>query len=148
MPASYAAGVRLKILIAIAFGACVPAAGDRPDGGTCHPSPRFFATDIYPRYLDFNGCGRNACHAAAVGGGYFRLNYVLDAPVTQPNVDLWPEGWRENYYSAVQLVRCDDPLQSRLLTKPAGLSDPHPGGNTVSNLAEAQDLFRRWIPTP
>ncbi len=127
---------------------CIPATGDRPDGGPCHASPRFFASDIYPRYLDFNGCGRNACHAADVGAGYFRLAYVLNAPVNEPDVNRWPDGWRSNYYSTIQLLRCDAPTESRLLTTPAGLGDPHPAGNTVSNLAEAEDLVSRWVTLP
>ena len=142
------ADVVAALLVAILITSCVPAAGDRPDSGMCRPSPHFFASDIYPRYLDFNGCGRNGCHGVTVGSGYFRLAYVLDAPLAEPDVTRWPAGWRANYESATQLLRCDAPTESRLLATPAGLADPHPAGNTVSNLAEAQDLFRRWVTLP
>jgi hypothetical protein len=131
-----------------ALGACTLDSGMATDAGPCQASPRFFASDVWPRYLQHNSCGRSSCHAESSGFGYFRLQPALEAPPIATPLSSWPADWRANYYASVQLVRCDEPLQSLLLTTPAGQADHHPPGISVDNLAESMQLFQKWVTAP
>jgi hypothetical protein len=130
------------------LSACSVPLGATPDAGACAASPRYFVTDVWPRYLDHNGCGQSSCHAVSNGHGYYRLEPGIDPPAPTTTLDAWPEAWRDNYYASIQLLRCDAPLESRLLTTPAELADPHPAGLSVDNLAEAKQLFQAWVNAP
>src|SRR3954470_13941989 len=112
---------RVALALAGAGAACTIDAGTVPDGGACAARPDYFVSDVWPRYLEANRCASSGCHDFTDGHGYLRLR----APETPPPapgtpIDAWPIGWRENYLSALQLVRCDDPAASRLLTVPEG----------------------------
>jgi hypothetical protein len=133
---------------ALALAACTVAPGPVPARAPCQPSGSFFASNVTPRYLDRYMCGSDGCHAFADGHGYTRLRPVpLPAP-TSDDVTTWPEAWRDNYHSVTQLVRCDAPDQSRLLTVPAGEADPHTVGAVVDDIPMATRLFEQWVAAP
>jgi hypothetical protein len=119
------------------------------DAAPCAPSPGFFLSDVWSQYIRRNTCASDGCHDFATGHGYlrFRLPTPIGPEVTAP-LDTWPESWRLNYLTAIQLVRCDDPTASRLLTVPEGLADPHPPGDAVDSHDLADQLFRDWIASP
>lgn len=137
----------LVLAFAGASAACTVPAGTLPDGGPCMASPSFFAQEIWPRYLDHNSCERSSCHAASDGSGYFRLEPAPGAPPSG-TLDGWPDNWRQNYLQSIQLLDCAMPLDSLLLTTPAGLADVHPPGPSVDNLDEARQLFQEWVTAP
>lgn len=112
----------------------------------CRANPDFFVSAIWPRYLVANQCANAGCHDFARGHGYLRLRPPEQSP---PGAGLaladWPLGWRENYLSTIQLLRCDDPLESRLLTVPEGDGNLHPYGPVVRDRAEAARLVQTWV---
>ncbi len=134
--------------LALLFAGCTVDVGTTPDAGACAPSPDFFVSDVWPRYLDSNLCGNGPCHDYANGHGYLRLRPPGPAPAPGTPLDQWPLDWRENYLSTIQLLRCDAPDQSRLLTVPEGVSNLHPPGPIVRNRAEARTVIETWVGSP
>ena len=128
----------------MACAACTVNAGAPPDAGACAASPDFFVSDVSPRYLDANLCGSSGCHDFNDGHGYLRLRPLEAAPAAGTPLAAWPLGWRENYLSALQLIRCDDPLASRILTVPEGQSNLHPPGPVVLDRATAATVIETW----
>jgi hypothetical protein len=137
----------------LAFVAFVAASCSIDPGATqtavCAPSPDFFVSDVWPRYLVSNRCASGGCHAFTDGHGTLRLRDVAaDAtPTAKLSLDAWPQSWRENYLSAIQLVRCDAPLESRLLTVPEGSGNLHPPGPVVLDRQTAEDILQQWVVT-
>ena len=70
-----------------------------------------------PRYLAANRATTGGCHDFDDGHGYLRLRAPEAPPAPGTPLDRLAARWRENYLSALQLVRCDAPLESRLLTR-------------------------------
>lgn len=139
--------MRRWLAAAILSGAgCRIDVGTTPDAAPCAPAPDFFVGDIWPRYLAANQCANRGCHDFADGHGYLRLR-VPERPPPAAGLALaeWPLGWRENYLSTIQLLRCDAPASSRLLTVPEGIGNLHPPGPVVRNRAEATALVETWI---
>ena len=139
--------MRRWLAAAVLCGAgCRIDVGAAPDAAPCAATPDFYVSDIWPRYLVANQCANRACHDFSDGHGYLRLR-VPESPPPAPGtaLDEWPLGWRENYLSTIQLVRCDAPESSRLLSVPEGLGNLHPPGPVVRNRAEAAMLFRTWV---
>jgi hypothetical protein len=128
--------------------ACTVPAGARPDAGDCHPSPDYFAGSLWLPYIDANQCATSGCHAFADGHGYLRYVPPGSPPAPSTPLDEWPAAWQTNYAASIPFVRCDAPEQSRLLTVPAGLADPHPVGVRVEDVPFATTLFDDWIATP
>ena len=128
------------------FGCTVPL-GTTPDAAPCRPSTRFFASDFWLGYIDANQCATSDCHAFDGGHGYLRYKPAGDMPDPLSPIDNWPEAWRYNYYQSIQLVRCDDPLKSRLLTVPEGKGDLHPPG-MFGWPPQEEALFQQWIAAP
>jgi hypothetical protein len=116
----------------------------------CTPSPSFFISDVWPRYLVANRCDTAACHAFVGGHGTLRLRDVSSepAPAAAVALDAWPLAWRENYLSATYAFNCDSPLESRLLTIPEGIGNLHPPGPVVLDRPTAQDVMQRWMALP
>jgi hypothetical protein len=139
MPRSLAAAV-------LACAACTVSAGTTPDAAPCAARPDFFVSAVYPSYLVANQCTNRGCHDFDNGHGYLRL-HVPESPAPAPGTPLadWPVGWRENYLSTIQLLRCDAPTQSRLLTVPEGVSNLHPPGPVVLDRAVAAALMQLWV---
>lgn len=131
---------------ALVGAACTVDAGATPDAGACAARPDFFVSDIYPRYLVANQCGNGGCHDFNDGHGYLRL-HAAETPAPTPGLalDAWPIGWRENYLSTIQLVRCDAPLESRLLLVPEGAANLHPPGPVVLDRAAAAAMVQSWV---
>jgi hypothetical protein len=131
---------------ALLCAACTISNGAVPDAAPCAASPNFFVSDVYPRYLLANQCTNRGCHDFNDGHGYLRLHAPESPP---PAVGLalgdWPIGWRENYLSTIQLLRCDAPTQSRLLTVPMGVSNLHPPGPVVLDRAAAEAMVKTWV---
>ena len=124
---------------------CTVDAGTPPDAGACAANPDYFVSDVYPRYLAANQCGSSGCHDFGDGHGYLRLRAPGAAPAAGTALADWPIEWRENYLSALQLLRCDDPLQSRLLTVPEGSFNLHPPGPVVRDRATASMVVTKWV---
>lgn len=114
----------------------------------CAPSTDFFAADVYPRYFAVYRCGESQCHSFDRGHGTLRLRPPEATPALGTPLSMWPLAWRENYLSAVQLVRCDAPAASRLLTVPEGLGDLHPPGPVVRDRPGAAALIGAWVARP
>jgi hypothetical protein len=136
---------RLAMLALMTSAACTVDAGAVPDAGACAASPDYFVSDVWPRYLEANRCSTSGCHAFGDGHGYLRLRPPETAPAPGTPLAAWPLGWRENYLSALQLVRCDAPLASRLLTVPEGQSNLHPPGPVVLDRATAASVIETWV---
>jgi hypothetical protein len=136
-------GLALAAMLGIA--ACSIDVGAVPDAGPCMPAPDYFVSDVWPRYLAANQCAASGCHDFSDGHGYLRLRSPEAAPRPDGTIDAWPVGWRENYLSTLQLVRCDQPLASRLLTVPEGQSNLHPPGPVVLDRATAATLIETWV---
>ncbi|MGZ3429325.1 MAG: hypothetical protein ACXVCV_21890 [Polyangia bacterium] len=138
--------IRWLALAALAgCAACTVDVGAVPDAGPCAGKPDFFVSDVWPRYLVPNQCVSRGCHDFDNGHGYLRLHTPEAAPAPGTALDGWPIGWRENYLSTIQLVRCDQPLTSRLLTVPEGQSNLHPPGPVVLDRALAATLIQTWV---
>jgi hypothetical protein len=138
---------RVVALVLLGAG-CRVELGAVPDAGPCAPSPRYFVSDFWLRYVDANQCATAGCHAQSGGHGYLRYAPPGNAPAATDPFDTWPAAWRANYFESVQLVRCDDPTASRLLTVPEGRADPHPPGDSIDDHAAAEQIFRDWIAAP
>jgi hypothetical protein len=141
---------RAVVALGLLASGCSVDLGVTPDAGPCLASPDYFVSDVFPRYLDANRCGASReCHAFDGGRGYLRLR-AAEVPPPTPGTppSAWPVGWRENYDSAVQLLRCDQPLASRLLLVPEGQDNLHPPGPVVQDRAAAAMLFDTWVSLP
>jgi hypothetical protein len=126
--------------------ACTVQPGVAPDAGPCGASPDYFVSDVDPRYFAPNMCGSRGCHDFSDGHGYLRLRTPeMPAPAPGTALEAWPVGWRENYLSALQLVRCDAPLESRLLLVPEGQANLHPPGPVVLDRATAALVIQKWV---
>lgn len=138
--------MRWVLLIGGVLIGCTIDVGHAPDAGACTASPDFFVSDVYPRYLVANQCGNGGCHAFDGGHGVLRLR-TPDTPPPAPgqSIDAWPLAWRENYLSTIHLLRCDAPLDSRLLIVPEGRDNLHPPGPVVLDRATAAQLIQSWV---
>jgi hypothetical protein len=138
----------LRTLVAAAAllgcAACTVDLGAVPDAGACPASPDFFVSDVYPRYLVPNQCGNSGCHAFNGGHGTLRLRPPETPPAQGTALVDFPTAWRENYLSALQLIRCDQPSLSRLLTVPEGQGNLHPPGPVVLDRNTAALVITRW----
>ena len=135
-------------LLGFLLAGCTVSVGNSPDAGSCLPSTAYFASTFWLGYIDPNQCATSSCHAFDGGHGYLRFRPPGDIP--QPGVAFadWPAAWQDNYYQSIQFMRCDQPLQSRLLTVPEGKADPHPPGPSVMTPSEAEQLFQDWVSAP
>jgi hypothetical protein len=131
--------------VALLAASCTVDAG-ATSADACKPSPAFFVSDVWPRYLVPNLCGISQCHAFDGGQGVLRFREV-GAPPTGTLAD-WPLEWRENYLSSIQFLRCDDPAESRLLTMPEGIGNLHPPGPVVDDRATAKSVIESWLVAP
>src|SRR3954465_7359882 len=107
--------------LAMAAGACTIDVGDVgavPDAAAGAPSPDYFVSDVWPRYLDATHCADRGCHDFSDGHGTLRFRPPEVAPAPGTPLAAWPTGWPENYLSTIQQLRCDAPSASRLLTFP------------------------------
>jgi hypothetical protein len=134
----------LRLAAALGCAACNIDVGAVPDAG-CAARADVFVSDVWPRYLAANRCDSSGCHAFSDGHGYLRLRPPEAAPAAGTPIDAWPFGWRENFLSALQLVRCDEPLSSRLLTVPEGEGNLHPPGPVVLDRATAAAVVQAWV---
>ena len=129
--------------LALVAIACQVDPGALPDAAPCRPSPDYFVSDVYPRYLQDGRCASDrGCHQT---NGTLRLAPPEAAPAPSTPLDQWPTNWRNNYESTVPLVRCDNPLQSHLLTIPEGVGNLHPPGPVVTDRVAAADLIQSWV---
>ncbi len=142
---------RRPILVTLALFAagCTIDTGAVPDAGACAATPDFFVSDVQPRYFDANRCGSQSCHDFNDGHGTLRLR-TPEVPPPAPGtpIDAWPLGWRENYLSAIQLLDCAAPDESRLLTVPEGAANLHPPGPVVLDRATAAMVLATWVTGP
>ena len=136
---------RLWMAAWLGCAACTVDNGSVPDAAACAARPDYFVSDVWPRYLVANRCNSAGCHDFDDGHGTLRLRVPEAAPAAGTPLDAWPLGWRENYLSALQLVRCDDPLASRLLTFPEGQGDLHPPGPVVLDRQTAATVIQAWV---
>ena len=136
-----------QLLLILAAGCTVPL-GTTPDAAPCTPSTRFFVSDFWLGYVDANQCATSDCHAFDTGHGYLRYRAPGNMPDATSPIGDWPQAWRDNYYQSIQLLNCDQPLQSRLLTVPEGKADQHPPGISVTSDVVAEELFQEWIAAP
>jgi hypothetical protein len=125
------------------------------DAGTtstvaCAPSPSFYVSDVWPRYLVPNLCGNTSCHRFDDGHGVMRFHAVDGDAVPAASTVLsgWPSSWRENYLAAIQYLSCDAPLQSRLITMPEGIGNLHPPGPVVRDRVTARSVIEQWVTAP
>jgi hypothetical protein len=137
---------RALAVAVLTCAACTIDNGAVPDAAPCAANPDFFVSDVYPKYLVANQCGTGGCHDFDDGHGSLRLHAPEPTPPS-PGLGLgdWPIGWRENYLSTIQLLRCDAPAQSRLLLVPEGISNLHPPGPVVLDRAAAAAMLQAWV---
>jgi hypothetical protein len=139
----------MVVLLALVSIGCTVSAGTTPDAGSCSPSPQFFVSDVWPKYLAANFCGTaGSCHDFNDGHGYFRLRPPGAAPKMNVPLAQWPTSWRENYHAAVQLFDCAQPLDSLLLEIPGGRDDLHPVGPVVLDRTAAATVLQAWTTAP
>jgi hypothetical protein len=136
--------VALLALSSVAAG-CTVGLGPAPDGGACAPAPDYFVSDVWPRYVVPNQCANRGCHDFADGHGYLRFRPPEPPPAPGLPLAAWPTAWAQNYLSAIQLVRCDQPLASRLLTVPEGIGNLHPPGPVVLDRVTAAQVLTTWV---
>ncbi len=137
---------RALAALALACGACAIDPGPQPDGGACDPDPDYFVSDVYPRYLVAGRCSADrGCHGGGDAHGTLRIRPPEAAPAPGTPLAAWPPNWRDNYFDAAALVRCDQPGQSHLLLVPEGLADLHPPGPVVGDRAAAATLIETWV---
>ncbi len=132
----------------LGLGACAVEPGAKPSAGACQPSPTYFAANVWLPYIDANQCATGPCHAQASGHGYLRYVPPGSPPSPGDAFSAWPTAWQLNYWASIQLVRCDQPDASRLLTVPEGKADPHPPGISVQDPGFANQLFIDWLASP
>src|SRR5262249_53945817 len=132
----------------LVLAGCTIDPGPVPDTAPCAPSPDFFVTDVWPRYLEVNGCPTAGCHDFSDGHGYLRLQPPEAAPAPGLAIAEWPSAWRNNYLPTTQLLRCDAPADSRLLSVPEGVFNLHPPGPVVLDRATANLVIETWIGSP
>jgi hypothetical protein len=116
-----------------------------PDASPCMPSTRYFVDTIWFDYISSYECATSGCHAFSGGHGYLRFHPPATSPDPADPFATWPAAWQENYLAAIQLVRCDLPLASRLLTVPEGKADPHPPGDVVMFQPFVDQMFLAWF---
>jgi hypothetical protein len=129
----------------VAVAGCTISVSGVPDAAPCLANADFFVSDVYPRYLVQNQCITRGCHDFDDGHGYLRFQVPEAAPAPGLALDAWPNHWRNNYLSAIQLLRCEAPLESRLLTVPEGQLDLHPPGPVVRDRPLAEALITSWV---
>jgi hypothetical protein len=138
--------MRARLLaMALACAGCTIDLGATPDAGACRPVPDLFVSEVWPGYILSNQCANGGCHDFSVGHGSLRFQTPEAAPAPGTPLVAWPTAWRLNYLSAIQLVRCDLPLQSRLLTVPEGIGNLHPPGPVVLDRAAAAQIVQSWV---
>ena len=120
--------------------------GDPPaDVNACRPSQAFFASDVWPGFLDKDYGGRKcadaACHQASAGRP---LALVMPEPV--PGMPLAPM-WAANYRSVTENMNCANVRSSPLLTNPAGLVT-HGGGKLIEPTGPEATLLEMWVTAP
>jgi hypothetical protein len=137
------------VWLLLAVSGCTIDVGAVPDASACTASPDFFVSDVWPRYLEANLCStRGTCHDFDDGHGYLRLKVPEAPPDAGTPLAEWPPHWAQNYLSTIQLLRCDAPDTSRLLTVPQGVENLHPPGPIVRNRAEAKTVIETWVALP
>jgi hypothetical protein len=138
--------MRSALLIGFMCSGCTIDVGTLPDAGACTASPDYFVSDVYPRYLVANQCGTGGCHSFEGGHGVFRLR-VPEMPPPAPGQAIadWPMNWRQNYLAAIHILRCDAPLDSRLLIVPEGRNNLHPLGPVVLDRDTAALVIQTWV---
>jgi hypothetical protein len=117
-----------------------------PPAGCDAPAP-YFVSDVWPRYFERYMCAKGGCHDASSGHGFFRLQSVAGVAAPQPTdpVSIWPAEWAANLRTAQQNISCSNPTASLILTVPEGRGQPHPPGAVVTDMAEAETIFRTWL---
>jgi hypothetical protein len=130
----------------IASGCGTVDLGDPPaDVGACRPSQAYFATEVWPNFLnkDYGGkrCADARCHDAASG-----RQLVLAAPATPLAVPLPPE-WEVVYRSVTLQMLCANVSASWLLARPDG-RQTHGGGKLIDPDGAEATLVKMWVSVP
>ena len=104
-------------------------------------------SDVWPRYFEKYQCGKSDCHDSSTGRGFFRLQSLAGvmAPAAMTPVASWPAAWQANLRAVELNLSCGNPPSSPVLAIPAGKSQPHPGGNVVTDVPDAESIFRTWL---
>jgi hypothetical protein len=137
------------LALVLGLAGCTVDLSATSDAAACTASPDFFVSDVFPQYLQANLCNTPGCHDFTDGHGSLRLR-VPEMPPPAPGTPLGqlPFAWQQNYLSTIQLLRCDAPDQSRLLTVPEGVANLHPPGPIVRDRALARSLIETWVALP
>jgi hypothetical protein len=130
-------------------GTVDPGPDVQPPAG-CNAPPAFFVTDVWPKFFEAYGCGMSDCHDSVSGHGYFRTRSVagVAAPDPASPTSTWPDPWRTNLLAVQANLSCSSPTSSPVLLIASGRGQPHPGGNVVTDLAAADQLFTTWLMGP
>jgi hypothetical protein len=114
------------------------------DVNACRPSQAFFATQVWPNFLDrdYGGrrCADRGCHDTGAG-----RQMVLTAPAAAPEVPLSPE-WAAVYRAATRQLLCTNVSSSPLLARPDG-RQTHAVKLIVPDGPEAE-LVKMWVSAP
>jgi hypothetical protein len=137
------------VLLTVAAAGCGtvdPGPDTGPPAG-CNAPPPYFVSDMWPRYFQRYDCGRSDCHDSSTGHGFFRLQSVSGIMTPNPNSppSTWPAAWSANLRAVQRVVSCANPGNSLVLVVPSGRGQPHPPGVTVTDIPEADTLFRTWL---
>lgn len=108
-----------------------------PDPGQCRPDRAYFDEVIWPQFIapdnpELSCVDAVGCHRSNDGRSGFRVNVSGD--------DL-----TANYDSVVFFLNCNDPVASRLLTKPMSGVQEHAGGNLFALDDPAVEIFLQWF---
>jgi hypothetical protein len=139
--------MRWLVLLGWLASGCTIDVGTPPDAAACAASPDLFVSSVYPNYLVPNRCGSSGCHSFSDGHGVLRIRDVdnVATPAVGQPLETWPLQWRQSYLSAARLVRCDAPLESRLLVVPEGQGNLHPPGPVVLDRRTANAIIQAWV---
>jgi hypothetical protein len=61
------------------------------------------------------------------------------------SVGAWPSQWSTNLRNIQQNLSCANPTSSAVLVVPSGRGQPHPPGQTVTDIPAAETLFTTWL---
>jgi hypothetical protein len=157
MPLGYDAGPVASLprsVVAVCLGTALGAGCGVVDVGPdvlpeqgCTAPTAYFVTDVWPRYFARYGCGMSSCHDALSGRGFFRLQDVsrVSTPSAMAPLAAWPFEWQQNLRVVQQNISCSNPASSLVLTVPSGRSTPHPPGQTVTDVPDADMIFQTWL---
>jgi hypothetical protein len=140
----------LSAALATGAGGCetVDLGNPPADFNRCRPSQAYFATEIWPNFLDqtYGGrkCSDSGCHSAQSGRS---LTLVPAPPLGAMEPPFTTAEWVSNYTSATNQMSCTNVSSSLLLTKPTAQVN-HGGQMLIDPNGIEATLILMWVSQP